>query len=167
MYSQNFLILFSYINASKRDEPDLSDMFVSFLTTVIFSFVIYAVPVIIYRWVFRDGKAMQDKKKAAFASLAFFVCGLIAICMIYVAMGAYDEEGFSVDWGPIDAMFLVINYLLLTVKKENKSTEEAAEERDSIFQQIVKYDYNLDTSNKRDSHSAHWPPDNQDDQDSF
>ncbi len=159
----NFLFAFfdGYINPHKRNEPSFEEMFAIFIATLFVSFLVYALPVIIYRFVCRNGDPIRDKKKAVLVNFAFFACGIVAIIIFNALMGAYEDDTYHTTLGPVDAIFWGIDYLILTVGK-NESDEKSSTPsdfetfvvEDSMSREPVPSEHVTNISSEKDSGGA-------------
>lgn len=87
-----------------------------FFLSLLISLVVYCVPVLIYRFLIRDGQPLESKWKATWVGWIFWICSFTAICLYYLAAGYYEEEGFSVRAGLPDFICMVVNWVLLYCK---------------------------------------------------
>ena len=138
-YTPTITALFKYVSAFRdSDDPSLWEAFLfPFISALLVGLFVYCLPVLIYRFLVRDGRPLESKWKATWVGWVFWVCSYIVICVFYLATGNYENEGFSVRPGIPDLICLVLNCIILYYSKQ-KSNVRTATPRTSPVRKCLK-----------------------------
>lgn len=114
-----------YINPVKRNEPSFEDILRAIIGAMIVGFIVYTVPVLIYRFAIRNGEPIPKKSKAALVNTAFFAVGVIVVVLINALAGSYEDENYHFSLGLMDAIFWFLDFFILIFEKKEEKTLSA------------------------------------------
>lgn len=100
--------------------------FLIILLTLFIDTIVFAVPILVYRFLIRGGEPIESHKKAVLINFAFFTGGMVALIIFNATAGAYEDDGYRFQIGVLDAAFWALDYFLLTFQgKKNNNPSKA------------------------------------------
>lgn len=87
--------------------------------TILINSIVFAFPVLIFRFFFQGGKPIQSRKKAILINIAFFSAGTVVLVILHALLGSFDD-GYRFQLGIFDVTFLGLDYFLLTFRFDQK-----------------------------------------------